>query len=382
MVELADIFHQYGPEYRAKFGSKMLPSHLRAMKDIEWCRTQTMGAHVYLCQDCGQIHYRYHSCQNRNCPKCMNDRAEIWLQKQKELLLPTPYHLTTFTVPQQLRSVARSNQKLIYSMLFATSAAALQKLAGDPRFIGAKACSERSESIGMAGILHTWTRDMRYHPHVHYIVPGGGFDPETGRWKPSSKKFLLPVLALSAIFRAKFRDELKKTDLYDSIDPYVWKKDWIVHSKPVGNGQHALKYLASYLYRVAISNNRIIKLRNHKVTFKYRDPDTGKWKLATLLALEFIRRFLQHVLPEGFTKACPERSRRIRYYGFLSPRHKDTLSKIKALFVALFLLLLHRAPTHPDDTKEIGYKELICPNCGGRLRLIAKINGYRRRGPP
>lgn len=199
-MELADIFHQYGPEYRAKFGSKMLPSHLRAMKDIEWCPTQTMGAHLYLCQDCGQIHYSYHSCQNRNCPKCMNDRAEIWLQKQKELLLPTPYHLTTFTLPQQLRSVARSNQKLIYSMLFTTSGAALQKLASDPRFIGAK--------IGMAGILHTWTRDMRYHPHLHYIVPGGGFDPQMGSWKPASKKFLLPVRALSAIFRAKFRDDM------------------------------------------------------------------------------------------------------------------------------------------------------------------------------
>jgi len=236
MVELADIFLQYGPEYRAKFGTKMLPSHLRAMQDIEMCRSEAMGAHLYLCQDCGKIHYSYHSCQNRNCPKCMNDRAEICLQKQKELLLPTHYHLTTFTLPKEIRPVARSNQKLIYGMLFTTSAVALQKLASDPRFIGAE--------IGMAGILHTWTRDMLYHPHLHYIVPGGGFDPQTGRWKPSREKFLVPVPALSVIFRAKFRDELKKTDLYDSIDLHVWEKDWVVHSKPVGNGENALKYLA------------------------------------------------------------------------------------------------------------------------------------------
>jgi hypothetical protein len=208
-----------------------------------------------------------------------------------------------------------------------------------------------------------------------YIIssPGGGFDPQTGRWKPSKEKFLVPVRALSVIFRAKFRDELKKTDHYDSIDPQVWGKDWVVHSKPVGNGEHALKYLAFYIHRVAISNNRIIKLKDDKVTFKYRESDTGKWKPATLPAMEFIRRFLQHVLPEGFTK--------IRYYGFLSPRHKDTLSKIKALFAALFLLLLNRAQTHPD-TKQMVYKELICPNCGARLILLSKINGYRRRGPP
>lgn len=151
MPELADIFHRYGPEYRAKFGSQMLPSHHRAMRDIENCRTENMGGHVYLCEDCGETHYCYHSCQNRNCPKCMNDRTDIWLENQRYLLVPTCYHLTTFTLPGELRYVARSNQKIVYNILFTTSAAALKKLAADPRFVGGL--------IGMMGILHTWTRD-------------------------------------------------------------------------------------------------------------------------------------------------------------------------------------------------------------------------------
>ena len=365
MPELADIFHRYGPEYRAKFGSKMLPSHVKAMWDIENCRTENMDGQVYLCEDCGEMHYSYHSCQNRHCPKCMNDRTDIWLEKQRELLIPTHYHLSTFTLPEELRNVTRSNQKLIYGILFRTSAAAMKKLAADPRFVGGL--------IGMMGVLHTWTRANLYHPHVHYIVPGGGFDIETGTWKPSSEKFLVPVKALSVIFRAKFRDELKKTDLYDSVDPAVWHKDWVVHSKPVGNAESALKYLAPYVYRVAISNNRIVKLENDQVTFRYRESDTGKWKLETLPAMEFIRRFLQHVLPKGFIK--------IRYYGFLSPKHKDTLCRIKYLLGALFVLLLNHSQACLDTEKPV-QNQRTCPTCGGKLILIGKISSYDSRGPP
>lgn len=165
MLELADIFRRYGPEYRARFKNRILPSHLRAMRDIEECRTEAMGGHVYFCDDCQELIYSYHSCKNRHCPKCGNDSTELWLQKQLELLVPEKYFLVTFTLPDGLRKTARSNQKTIYDLLFTTSAAALKKLALDPRFVGGQ--------IGMVGVLHTWARDSSYHPHVHYIVPGG-----------------------------------------------------------------------------------------------------------------------------------------------------------------------------------------------------------------
>jgi predicted RNA-binding Zn-ribbon protein involved in translation (DUF1610 family) len=367
MPELADIFRRYGPEYRAKFGGKMLPSHLRAMEDIENCRTEFMGGHVYRCEDCGELHYSYHSCQNRHCPKCMNDRAELWLEKQKELLLPTHYFLVTFTLPEELRGIARSNQKTVYDILFRTSAAALKELAADPRFVGGQ--------IGMMGILHTWARDSSYHVHTHYIVPGGGLSLDHTKWLPSAKDFLVRVEPLSNIFRAKFRDELKKTSLFNDVSPDVWKKDWVVHSEAVGNGEHALKYLAPYVYRVAFCNSRILKVEDDKVTFQYQESGSKKWRQITLPAMEFIRRFLQHVLPKGFIK--------IRYYGFLSSTQRETFEKIRYLLAAIIALTLNpldnsaaNAKADPDESNE-----LRCPHCGGQLILYKIIRRYKR-GPP
>jgi hypothetical protein len=205
MVELADIFRRYGPDYIQRFGARMLPSHHRAINDIVCCRTEQMGGHLYCCEnpDCRQILYAYHSCGNRSCPKCGQDKTQRWIQKQHDLLLPVSYFLVTFTLPSELRPTARSNQKVLYDLLFRSSAAALQKLAKDPRFVGA--------DIGMMGGLHTWRRDMRYHPHVHFIVPAGGLSPDRSKWLPANADFLVPVEALSSIFRAKFRDGLKKT---------------------------------------------------------------------------------------------------------------------------------------------------------------------------
>ena len=211
------------------------------MWDIINCRTETMGGHVYQCLDCHETQYRYHSCQNRHCPKCMNDRAEKWLEKQKALLLPANYHFLTFTLPEELRAVARSNQKTIYRILFKASSESLKKLAADERYAGGM--------IGMTGVLHTWRRDMLYHPHVHYIVPGGGYDTENNQWRPASAKFFVPVLALSIILRAKFRDEMKKAGLTDKVPEAIWKKDWVVHSKPAGDGKHALKSKKTELLR-------------------------------------------------------------------------------------------------------------------------------------
>ena len=225
MLELADIFRTYGSAYRHQYGAKMLPSHHQAMNAIERCRTAVMGGRVFRCHHCQLERYSYHSCRNRHCPKCQNQAATLWLQKQQAFLLPVPYFLVTFTLPAQLRPVARSNQTLLYNTLFSTAASALQLLGSDPRFIGGQ--------MGFLGVLHTWGRDLCYHHHVHFLVPAGGLSFDGQRWLPSRKKFLVSVKALSKLFRAKFRDALKKTPLYSQVTATVWHKTWVVHSHPL-----------------------------------------------------------------------------------------------------------------------------------------------------
>ena len=357
MVELADIFRRYGPDYIDRFGSKMLPSHHRALQDIIACRTEQMGGHLYCCENphCEHIIYAYHSCGNRSCPKCGQDKTQRWIEKQHNLLLPTHYFLLTFTLPSELRPVARSKQKIVYDLLFKSAATALQKLAKDPRFVGG--------DIGMMGGLHTWQRDMGYHPHVHFIVPGGGLSPDRSQWLPSKADFFVPVEALSPIFRAKFCDALKKTDLFESVPARIWKKDWVVHCKPVGNGNSALKYLAPYIYRVAITNNRVEKLENDQVSFRFKNSDTDQWQTTTLPAPEFIHRFLQHVLPKNFVK--------IRYYGFLSANKRNLLA------VAKYMLDDNRSP----EVIPAASKQYICPECGAKLRRVISLPKITRAPP-
>jgi len=313
VVELAEIFRQYGPAYRAKFGDRLLPSHRHVMWAIEHCRTEALGGHLYHCPDCDTSVYQYHSCRNRHCPKCQTENAQHWLEQQRDLLLPVPYFMLTFTLPAPLRSVARSHQTLLYDLLFRTSAAATQHLAADPRFVGGQ--------LGLVGVLHTWGRTLTYHPHVHYLIPAGGLANDGQTWRPAREDFLVPVKALSGIFRARFRDALRQTDIFDLVSSTVWEHDWVVHCQPVGNGETAFKYLAPYIFRVAIGNSRILKLENDQVTFRYRATGTGQPKLCTLAVQEFIHRFLQHVLPKSFVK--------VRYYGFLSAGHRAQLAAIR-----------------------------------------------------
>ncbi len=357
MVELADIFRLYGPDYIDRFGARMLPSHHRAITDIVCCRTEQMGGHLYRCEnpDCDHLLYAYHSCGNRSCPKCGQDKTQKWIEKQHHLLLPSHYFLVTFTLPCELRPMARSNQKVVYDLLFKSSAAALQKLAKDPRFVGG--------DIGMMAGLHTWRRDMCYHPHVHFIVPGGGLSPDHSKWLPANADFLVPVEALSPIFRAKFRDGLKNTDLFDSVPTDIWQKDWVVHCKAVGSGNSALKYLAPYVYRVAITNNRIEKLENGQVSFRFKNSNTEQWETATLPAREFIHRFLQHVLPKNFVK--------IRYYGFLSPNRRNLLAVAK-------YLLGHIMTSELTPTIDEPYS---CPRCGTKLIWLKSL-AKSPRSPP
>ena len=358
LLEVADIFRLHGPDYRAKFSTRMLPSHLRAMQDIEHCRTESLGGQVYYCNQCQEQRFSYHSCKNRHCPKCQNEQANQWLAEQQQLLLPAPHFLVTFTLPKELRAVARSNQKTIYNLLFRASSAALLQLAQDPRLVGGR--------VGIVGLLHTWTRQLRYHPHVHYIVTGGGLSAQ-GRWLSSRKDFLVPVKALSKVFRAKFRDELKKTELFAQVEARAWRKDWVVHSEPVGSGQQAFKYLAPYIFRVAISNNRLRKLENGNVTFAYKESATDQLKFCKVTAEEFIRRFLQHVLPPRFIK--------VRYYGLLSPSNRQLLLKARQLLSATTSRLNREAikTTEPLPL-------LSCPHCGGPLTLLSPL-APRGRAP-
>jgi len=295
----------------------MLPSHRKAFTDILKCRTPIMGGKVYYCADCKKYEYSYHSCGNRNCPKCQNDKANLWLEKNKQLLLPVNHFMVTFTIPAELRAVARSNQKLFYSILFRASSQTMAKLALDPKYVGGKP--------GMIGILHTWSRTLIYHPHIHYIVTGGGLSENKKVWNKSRNNFLFPVKALSKIFKAKFRDELQKENLsiFNSIPTNIWKKAWVVNSIPVGKGERALKYLAQYVFRIAISNSRIISCEKGKVTFNYKESKTNRWEIMTIQAEEFIRRFLQHVLPAGFVK--------VRYYGLFAVKNRTLLKKTREM---------------------------------------------------
>lgn len=355
MSEVADIFQQYGPAYRAKYGQRMPPRHKVAMRAIEQCRTERLGGHVYTCKPCQEREYSYHSCRNRHCPKCQTQAGQLWLERQQALLLPTPYFLVTFTLPEPLRKLARSHQKAMYHLLFQTAAAALQELAQDPRFVGVQ--------IGMIGVLHTWGRDLSYHPHVHFLVPGGGLSADGQQWLASRPTFLVHVRPLSKLFRAKFRVALQKTELFNEVPSHLWREAWVVHSQVVGSGQAALKYLAPYIFRVAISNKRIVKVAEGQVTFRYTPSGSKKSKLCTLPAEEFIRRFLQHVLPKGLVK--------VRYYGLFAPGQRQRLKQARSLLEAQIPPAAQPEPetTSPQaEDRSLQAPDRLCPECGRPMR--------------
>jgi len=354
-MTLADIFHRHGAEYLKRFGNHMLPSHKKAMRDIILCRSEYLGWHEWFCEHCQRIHYTYNPCKNRSCPQCQNDKCDQWIIKQKDLLLPVEYFLVTFTIPQQLRRFARSHQKKFYNILFQTSAHSLKTLAKDPRFLGGE--------IGMIGVLQTWTNTLEIHPHIHYIVPGIALSFDQKRIMYSKEQFLMHVKPLSRLFRRFFKEALKKAGLLHLIPAQVWTQDWVVNSKSVGNGIPAIKYLARYMYRIALSNKNILSCKNGNVIFRYKDNDTKEQKKMILPVIEFIRRFLQHVLPKGFQK--------VRYFGFLHPKNKNTFN--------LAQLLLKAKCTLPENVKPEDYF-FKCPVCGRPMVLIKRSDG--KRAPP
>jgi len=345
----------------------MLPSHKKALFDISACRTPVMGGQVYKCNSCKSYHYSFHSCGNRSCNNCQNNNADDWLAKNNNLLLPVDYFMITFTLPEELRSFARSNQILFYNLLFNCSAKTIDSFSSNPKHIGGKPA--------YMGILHTWSKKLSFHPHIHYLITAGGLSVNNRQWVSSHNKFLFPVKALSIVFKAKFRDELRKLNplLFNQIAPQTWTKNWVVNSIPVGNGCHAMKYLAQYVSRVAISNNRIIKHQGGFVTLKYKDSRTKVYKLMKLTTEEFIRRFLQHVLPKGFVK--------IRYFGLFATKNRNLLNIVRQLFDST--TIIHT--TCNDKTAATKKSSIIlCPVCGNQMNLVLTLQrlNYYDKSPP
>jgi hypothetical protein len=365
MITLNDIFRRYGPAYRAQYAERLLPSHRAAMAAIEACRTEALGGHVYTCPACATKRYSYHSCKNRHCPTCQHDAAQTWLARQQDLLLPVPYFLVTFTLPPALRELARSHQRLLYALVFRASATAFQQLARDPRLLGGQ--------IGMLGVLQTWTRDLRFHPHVHYLVPAIAVASDRTLRRPRNGAFLVPVKPLAILFRAKLRAALRQTELYGQVPADTWCQAWVVDCRPVGSGAAALKYLAPYIFRVALSNNRIVGVQNDRVTFRYRDGDTKQLRICTLPALTFMSRFLQHVLPKGFVK--------VRYYGLFSRRQRLLLAQLRQRLLVATNSTEVQAPTLPSGPAPATPVAVCCPVCGQPMQA-AVLPPARSRGPP
>ncbi len=376
MVELADIFRHAGLAFHKAFQGRMLPSHLRALEDIARCRTPALGGSVYACDDCGALHYAYHSCRNRHCPKCQQDRAQAWLESLRSRLLPCPHYLLTFTLPAQLRTLARSHQRLAYAILLREAAAALQTLADDPQWVGGR--------LAILAVLHTWSRTLTYHPHAHLLVSAGGLCPDGSAWiKPAHSRFLVPGYALSQIFRTKVKQALTRAGLAQDLDPAVWQVPWTVHVQQTGDGQHAAHYLSRYVYRVALSNDRIERFEHGHVTFRYTHARTGQTRPLTLPVHDFIARFLQHVLPRGFPK--------IRYYGLLSPSSRPHLERARHLLESASSQTPSQpaAPCtdqgDPENHVALGptdpHSPRVCPVCKrGHLHLQTTL--LRARAPP
>jgi hypothetical protein len=382
-LEVADVFRAVGPAYRAAHAGHLSLHQLKIMSAIEHCRTAALGGHVEACTDCGHWRIAYNSCRNRHCPKCQAAAARTWLEAREADLLPVGYFHVVFTLPAEIAAIAFTNKALVYDLLFKAAAETMLTIAADPQHLGAR--------IGITAVLHTWGSAMTHHPHVHMIVPGGGIAPDGSRWISSRPAFLLPVRVLGALFRRLFLTRLlalrdagrlaffgKLAGLADRraflryLSP-VRKKRSVVYAKPPFAGPEAvLAYLSRYTHRVAISNSRLISFDRRGVTFRYKDyrrSGADRQQVMTISADEFIRRFLLHVLPQGF--------HRIRHYGLLAgSARKDG--------IALARRLLGVAPQAEDDALDDPPDvRPPCPCCGGHMIVIEAFARWQQpRAPP
>ena len=347
------IFRYYGDEYLNHFIENIPFEHIKVIRAIQRCKTQFSGVNMHKCNDCGKVHTIYRSCGNRNCPLCQQHRNIEWLDKRLKEQLPGPYFMVTFTVPEKMRAYMRSSQAEAYNILFRAASETLKLLIANPKYVG-------GDLPGFFGVLHTWGRQLQYHPHIHFVVSGGAIEKSTGKWKKSQKGFLVPVHALSKVFKAKFRDEMRKLEKEKHIDPVVWKQEWNVNSQYMsGGGNGAIKYLAPYVFRAGISNSRIVSVKDRIVTYKYKKQRSDRWKNISVDVMEFLRRFLQHVLPSGFMK--------VRYYGFMGSGCKLTQNEISAKVAKAheFEVIIPKYVTPPERPP------MKCDECGGELILIS-----------
>ena len=366
MIEVQNIFRAHGVEFLTNYRP---PPHVqKAAKAISNCRTAALGGHVDKCDDCAYIRISYNSCRNRHCPKCQAMSKERWISARSEELLPVTYFHVVFTLPSELQGVAFQNQAVIYNLLFKASSETIRELAADRKYLGAE--------LGLTAILHTWGQNLMFHPHVHIIVPGGGLTAD-GKWANGRKKFFIPVKVMAKKFRGKFLYYLRQAKLefkgslgylsdgiqFMNYADSLYRKDWYVYCKrPFKTTSSILEYLGRYTHRVAISNHRIVSLKDGQVTFRWRDyRDGGKEKMMSISAFEFIRRFLLHVLPPGFTK--------IRHYGFLASAVKRVkLMLCKRLTGAKLSELIYKPLSVVELMLKLTGRDITrCPCCGKQL---------------
>jgi len=383
-LEVGDVFRRYGDAYRQQHVGSLSLAQLRVMSAIERCRTAVLGGHVEQCDQCHFQRIAYNSCADRHCPKCQSLARARWIEERQAELLDTQYFHVVFTVPEEIAAIAYHNKKVVYDILFRATSETLDTIAADRKHLGAE--------IGFFAVLHSWGQNLMFHPHLHCVVPGGGISLDGKRWIPCRPDFFLPVRVLSCLFRRLFLELLEKafdegqlkffSSLQELEDPRAFlrylaplgKKKWVVYAKkPFAGPQQVLDYVGRYTHRVAISNNRILNIEDGQVTFRYKDYHNGsQQKTMTLSADEFIRRFLLHVLPQGF--------HRIRYYGFLGNRYrKEKLEQCRRLLGMVPLEL-----DSPTEVADLDYRDRYqaltgsslweCPACHrGRMIVIGDI---------
>lgn len=366
--EVADIIRMAGSKFRQRYWRALTWPQVKVLHAIVRCRSAALGGHRDQCDQCGYQAILFNSCRNRHCPKCQTNAREKWLRRRQQEVLPVIYHHLVFSVPHALVPLLWQNKKILFSLLFDATAATLLEVAADPKRLGAE--------IGFFGILHTWGQTLQAHPHIHCVVPGGGLSMDRSRWISSRPNFFLPVKVLSRVFRGKFCDGLQRAFEAGQLGFFgecltladeenfrrflrtMFQHDWVVYSKPpFGGPDHVLQYLARYTHRVAISNHRILSVTESEVRFRWKDyANHSKKRTMTLTGEEFLRRFLQHVLPKGFP--------RIRYFGWLANRKRQKLLPLCRLLAKA----PEPAPSAPDQ--QVPQK---CPKCQGTMRIVERL---------
>jgi len=346
MSVLADWLARQAPAWldpaMTMAGPPLTPAQRRALRAILRCRTPALGGHVYRCDDCHETDFAYHSCHHRACPRCGGARTAAWTAQQTGRLLPVPYFLVTFTVPEALRPIFAARPEVLHDLFFTQAARALQTVAAVPRHLGAE--------LGMMGVLHTWGRQLQHHPHLHFIVAGGGLTADRKTWRAARRaEWLLPKSAVEAALRSGMDEALRHAapELHAQVPDASWREGWWVHWQPAGAGENVVKYLARYVSRTAIGDQRIVAATDRSVTFRYTDSATQQSKECTLPAAEFMRRYLQHVPPPG--------QHRVRYFGWMHPAAKKRRMIVETL---LAVPIVVRA-----GAEEPAW-HLRCPHCG------------------